>query len=201
MDDLLLQSFRIANLPFTVLVMVAAGYWLTVILGVFHVDSLDFHVDLDMDGALASLLSFLRVRAIPVSVWFSVFAISGWALAVNVNYLMSTLLPIPEVLRLLIGLPIYGAAAAGVCTVVARMVEPLFRVKEPKTSKSIVGQSCTVTSVEVSATFGTAEVKTGGAPLLINVRAHSSEQLKAGDSARIYEHDTKENVFQITKAG
>jgi hypothetical protein len=62
----------------------------------------------------------------------------------------------------------------------------------------IIGKHCRITTSEANGTFGQAEITTGGAPLLINVRLLNHELLKRGDIAVIVREDKEKRIFYIT---
>ena len=79
-------------------------------------------------------------------------------------------------------------------------LKPIFRVisKQYDEKVEIIGKHCRITTSEANGTFGQAEITTGGAPLLINVRVLNHELLKRGDIAVIVKEDKEKRIFYIT---
>ena len=56
-----------------------------------------------------------------------------------------------------------------------------------------------MTTSQVTPTFGQLEIKTKGAPILVNVRTTSDTVLKKGDNAIVYDEDKEKGVYFVEK--
>jgi hypothetical protein len=77
---------------------------------------------------------------------------------------------------------------------------PLFRAltRERNEEFVIVGQRCTIVTSEATPEFGQAEIKTDGAPLLLNVRTLNDAFLAKGDTAVVVRVDNDRSLYFIT---
>jgi hypothetical protein len=242
MIEVLLESVRLVNLPFTLLLGIVVIYWLLVTVGLLD---FDFHADAGGDfqadgggadahlpetdvhhsaelahstvegttdheaashkaahgsvgvGWFAHLLQFVNIGEVPVMIVLSVLALSLWISSMTVNHYLNN----HSVLRALLFLgPILVISA--VITRYATM--PLKRIfallnREQDEYKSLIGQSCIVTTSEITRDFGQAQIETRGAPLLINVRAAEEEPLRKGETALVVREDKQKNVYYVVK--
>jgi hypothetical protein len=128
--------------------------------------------------------------------------VSTWALALNGNYLLDQLLPavVPDAARLALSLAAFPIAGSFVTRVAVRPLGRVWQVKlAPAAEPLRLGAACVVTSRRVDEEFGTAEVRTDGAPVLIAVRARAGEALAAGDEAEVYEIDRDRQIYYVTR--
>ena len=73
--------------------------------------------------------------------------------------------------------------------------------KDYNAAKEVVGGLCYVITTEVSANkMGQAEVKTKGAPIILNVIAQGDNILKKGDEAVVLERDKTRGIYYIAPA-
>ena len=77
---------------------------------------------------------------------------------------------------------------------------PVFRVinRERNEGVVVVGQRCTITTSEATPDFGQAEIKTEGAPLLLNVRTLNDACLAKGETAVVVRVDKDRSLYFIT---
>lgn len=192
-------SFRWPIVPATVLVSFIVLYWGLVILGAMDIDVLDFDLDFDADAdSVLGLgwvgLRFLNVGEVPLMLWLSLFGLSWWtfALIVEADVPQDAWPPIVWAL----------VRDVGVALVATKLLtQPLrgrFEHKEPNTPQEMIGRECLVTTSEVTTTFGQAECKTEGAPLLLTIRVREGV-LHKGDLAVIDEYDLEEKLYYVSK--
>jgi hypothetical protein len=241
MHEVLTESIRWVNLPFTVLLGVVVLYWLMVGLGVldmslfgdfdadFHVDGhFDAHAHVETDvgdhplipgdpaglhsgeahgfhkeiagehngSFLVQALSFLNVGQVPLTLVLSVLALCLWLGSLIANHYLT-------------GGSVALATAALVPNFIVSVIatryitlpfRPLFRAitRERNEESVVVGQRCTIVTSEATPEFGQAEIKTDGAPLLLNVRTLNDSLLTRGESAVVVRVDKDRSLYFIT---
>ena len=62
----------------------------------------------------------------------------------------------------------------------------------------LIGKICVVHTMEVTATFGQAEIDDGEAGILIQVRCERLNDLKRGSTALVYDYDREAAVFLVS---
>ena len=73
--------------------------------------------------------------------------------------------------------------------------------KDYNAVKDVVGRICHVTTTEVTAKkMGQAEVKTKGAPIILNVIVQGDSILKKGDEAVVIERNDTKGIYYIAPA-
>lgn len=232
MMEVLSESVRLVNLPFTVLLGCVVLYWLLMALGLFnfdtgadvdtdvdvdahvdaHVDAadmdahLDGHVDADGDtdvhahaepGFLGSVLQFLNIGEVPLMVVLSIMALCGWILSVGMNHYWND----GTVLRVMMLLAVNLVATCIVTHFAARPFKALFKAlnREYEEHTPIIGRTCIITTSEANAQFGQAEIKTKGAPILINVRTTEDVTLRKGETGLVIKEDKQKGTYAVIK--
>jgi hypothetical protein len=204
--DYLQICFSGANLPASILLAVVMFYWLMAILAGLDLDFLDFDLDMDAEPDFSTAVGlgfvvfrFLNIGRVPIMIWMSVFTVTYWLLSM----LLDRLLDNPEHRETLFYAVQYGVRNFAIAAVLAKIfTQPLrdrFDAEEPNKVEDLIGRECSITTTEVTESFGQAEYKTEAAPLLLNVRTRE-KPLAKGDRAVIVDHDAEENVYFVTKA-
>jgi hypothetical protein len=241
MYEVLTESIRWVNLPFTVLLGVVVLYWIMVGLGALDMSlfgdlDADLHADLHTDvnahvetdvgdhpfvpgdpaglnsgevhglqkeiagdqhgGFFIQTLSFLNVGQVPLTLVISVLALCLWMGSMITNRyftggsaLFSLALLVPNF--------IVSVIATRYITLPFR---PLFRklIRDRDEHGTIVGQRCIIVTSEATPEFGQAEIKTGGAPLLLNVRTINDACLTRGETAVVVRIDEDRSLYFIS---
>jgi hypothetical protein len=224
MIELLTESVRLINLPFTILLVLVIGYWLLVALGAvsgpsadadfdvggdahidhdLDVDTMHHHVEghhsahRDMEGASwwGNALRYVNLGEVPAMVVLSVLILSLWAFGIVANAYWTGGSALLAALFLVINF----AVSLVVTRYVTLPLKPLFRIlnKQYDESVKIVGQHCRVVTSEATPEFGQAEIATSGSPLLINVRTLNDAILARGDLAVVVREDADRRIFFI----
>lgn len=211
MVELIQAAFSPVNLVFTVLLILIVTYWVTVIIGVmdvelFDVDLPDGDVDLDAEGNIdaegsgmfRSILQFFYVGEVPIMLLFSILILSIWAMGMIGNHYFN-----PANLMIL-ALPVYGVsliASLFVCKVIAMPIKKFYDMfnKDYNAPRKTMGRICTVVTSTVSDQMGQAEVKTRGAPIILNVVSDSDHVFHKGDEAVIVAHDKERGIYKIAE--
>ena len=227
MQDFLAITLSFPTVIFTVFMCLSIFYWLMVIVGALGVDVLDVDMDAghgaadgaaeagaeaiahaghhgvteaaESAGIFTSLLSFLRLRSVPVTVTLSVWCLFGWLFT---HFSAAFLLP-----KVTFGptwLTSTGIAAAAVVaafvptSIVVRPIGRALKV-EPQTKRSdLIGKIVKITTSRVDTKFGTANADDGGAGLIIQVRCDDQNSLNRGANALIVAFDEQREAYEVT---
>lgn len=205
MEELITNSFSWPGWPSTLLLLFACLYWVLMMLGAVDLDFLDIDFDMDMDvDTDASFLDlgftpirWLNIGSVPTMLWVSVFAILGWVVsrlwnspAAHPEFVWST--DVVAIIR------DFGVAAM-LTKVVTQPLRGRFDPVEPNKAKDLIGRMCTITTSEVSATFGEADLQTDAAPLKLKVR-NTDEEIHKGDAVVIVDFEPEGNLYFVKKA-
>ena len=217
MMELIQAAFLPVNIVFTVLLILMVLYWVTVILGVldvelFHIDlpdsglhaDADFHVDAEGDagiesgGVLRSILHFFYIGEVPVMLLVSIIILFLWALGMIGNHYFNS------GNSMLAAIPIYAASFAAslfICRIIAMPIKKIYNLfnKDYNAPRNVMGRICTVATTTVSKTMGQAEVKTKGAPIILNVVSDSDHIFYKGDEALVVSEDKERGIYKIAE--
>lgn len=203
MLDFLLQTVRWVNLPYTLLVGVTGLYWIIVILGFLDIEVFDIDLDLDFDAdadfSFGGVFSMLNVGSLPFSIWLSIFIVQMWVYSVVANLLLDAVLPLPDLARFILGLALFAPLAAMMTKILTNPLKSAFEGRASVKKDDFVGKECLITSSQVTATFGTAQLVLDGVPQLIDIRAKDDgDVFHKGETALIYRYDGERDVFYVT---
>jgi len=150
-------------------------------------------------GALAGLVSALKLRSAPATVVLSVLLLFSWVLATAAMQWFEGL-----------GLEGVGATAFKLAVLfvspmialvpTSLVVHPLGRVFTPPVApkhESLVGKICTIRTGTVTDRFGEATLEDGGAGVVVRVRVEAGEKLSRGDQAVIVGYDADRQEFTV----
>ena len=215
MNELLDESFRLVNFPFTVLIIIVMIYWLLVMFGAVggeHGSEVDHDLETDFDaehhveghhhghhegGSLwGSALKFVNLGEVPVMIVLSVLVLSAWTFSMVANHYWTG----GSSLLALAFLVVNFVVTIFITRYVTMPLKPLFRAINKQYDKpvEIIGTHCKILTTEANGEFGQGEIATEGAPLLINVRVLNNETLHRGDLAVIVREDKENRIFYIT---
>lgn len=191
------------------------GYWLVVSLGFLAFDAIDFDFDFDADldvdpsaasAAHASILDlgfvplrWLNLGTVPLMIWGSVFTLTAWILSRWMNAGAGH----PEFIwtqdtQIIARDALLAALATKIFT---NPLRGMFDFEEPNKLETLLGKTVTVTTSELSRTFGEVEYRTEAAPLRLNARLESGDgeasPLSKGDVARIVGYDKEKRVYLV----
>lgn len=217
MQQFIESCFSWPTWPSTILLLLVSVYWVLMMFGAVDLDFLDVDVDLDLDMdvdvdadldvdldvANSSILQFgfvplkwLNIGSVPTMLWASIFALCCFM----VSRLWNSPAPHPEFrwsTDLLAVVRDFGVAAL-LTKVFTQPLRGRFDPVEPNKPEDIVGQTCVVTTSEVTSTFGEAELATEGAPLKLKVRNDKGDVSK-GDNVLITYYRPEENVYLVER--
>ncbi len=207
MKETLDAAFSILNIIPTTLLILILIYWITVIIGVFNVDSFDIDADADVDADidinagdsliwLNSALSFFNLGKIPLMVILSFFSISLWVISLLVNYYLNNtsffLALVYLIPNILISAFITKFATTPFVHVFAKAED------EVQNNKSLKGRICYITLEATHDKLGQAKIKIEGSQFIINVL--STEEiniLHKGESCLVIDYVSEKNLYLI----
>ena len=102
----------------------------------------------------------------------------------------------------LVALPVYAVSlvlSLAVCRVFAMPLKKIHEMfnKDYNAPKEVTGRICIVTTTSVSQKMGQAEVKTKGAPIVLNVVSDSDHVFHKGDEAVVVSVDKEKGIYKI----
>ncbi|GAA4915254.1 hypothetical protein LX16_4220 [Stackebrandtia albiflava] len=204
MGDLVEISFGFPTVVFSFAFIVVILFWLVALCGLVGSDVLDTETDTGgSSGGITGLLPVTRAsRSVPVTVVLSLWIALAWFGSVAATVLLRQWEP-GGTAGVLLGLltPVFAAVLAWVATTL--VVWPLGRFygEAPAASRhDFVGRTCRIRTQTVGADFGQAEItSTDGSSAIIPVRTHGRDvgELKAGDTALVYEYDPHGEFFLV----
>lgn len=205
LSELYQAAFHVVNLPATLLLILVVLYWLTVILGVMDLSTLDVDLpDVDMEGgevgvgygSVDAFLEYFNIRYVPVSIMITLFAISFWVISMIGNHLLN-----PGMFGLF-GLAIFVVnipVSAHVAKFVGAPMVPLFKGMRSQSSakRELIGSRVVVTSSKADATYGQADLVDEGPPITLSVRT-DGEEIARGTEAVLLSHHPEKDIYIIT---
>jgi hypothetical protein len=203
MTELYQAAIAPANLLPTGLLLFVLLYWLTVIVGLLDMKSVDLDVDTDADGHLDhhheaswlnGALAFFNLGRIPLMIFLSFVFLPLWVGSILVNYYTGNT-------SLLLGLVFFVPLFVGSLFVAKFLTLPFVHLfaameKEHDGGAQAIGRVCTVLLPASAERLGQASVRINGAPLMLNVRS-TGEPLAKGDEALVIDFDEQRRCYLI----
>ena len=198
--------FMSVNLPFTVFLLMVFAYWILLLIGAVSFDTFDVDIDGDLGGGgdvtdadpdfdadigggmWLGILKFFNVGDVPLMVLLSFVAFNLWAVSILTSYYLNPSLSPWLALLWFIPNLLFSLFLAKFLTMPLKELFVRMRSGIDAPIK-IVGQTCVVTTSEVTPKFGQAEIKQDGPPLTLNVRSKEAAKLTKGDEALIVSQD------------
>jgi len=190
---------------FSVGLVVVAKFWLLSLLGVVDIDVLNLDIDIDADtdagefGILNGFLTYFGLNGIPVTIVLSALILVAWFL----SYFASAyiLAPLPfDWLRYAAGVALMVGCFLVATPIVSMSLKPtkhLFAGATATSNSAFVGAKGVVSTLEVTETFGRAEVDDGGAGLIVDVRAETPNSLTKGTQIALLSYDEANNTYSV----
>jgi len=228
MLEILNAALSLPTVLFTALLGGVVLFWLAVILGGLDHNIFNADADVDMDlpgdvpdagdlhphaeteahgldaggsGWTGGLLGFLNLGMVPVSIIASLAIFAGWTgsmlLELYLQPVLGTLLPgfvTGTGFLLLAGSG--GLFASGLLT---RPLRGVFKVQTQHGGAALIGKIVMIGTEKVNASFGQAELKQGGAPLLLSVRCRERNELRKGKVAVLVAYDEATDTYEVTE--
>ncbi len=176
----------------------------------------DAHVDAGADGADGAdaadgadgadgpghhaahgLLTVFRMRDVPITVQFTLIAFFAWVVSFVATWAMHRAGHDPTLLvRCLIAFVGAPLVAMPLAKVAARPLAPLLTTRHAKSSRDLIGKTCTIRTGEANETFGEAVVKDTGADLVLRVRVEGGA-LRRGEEGLIVGWDEEREEYLV----
>lgn len=139
----------------------------------------------------------LALEKAPATVVFSLLFLWSWAFSMAMTHYVVPAISLPSGL---VGTGVFLGALAGGVALTNRCAQPmgkLFEVNQAATRVDTLGRACEIRTGKVTATFGQAESKDGGAGLVLEVRCDEPNTLKKGDEALIISFDSDAECYWV----
>ncbi len=216
--DVIATFFNAANLPATVLLLLISFYWLLVILGLFDLELFDFDLSSEpasggdgitdlttaaagAGGIFKAVLGFFYLGRVPMMILLSGFALIFWVVTTISNHYFN---PEGEVWLMLYTWVPTMIGSLLLTKLVFWPMAPLFdelHKPTPEMVNTLIGKVGTVTTSEVTESFGQIAIEQQGPPIVLNVRAASMDRFTRGDAVQIVSHDSNNNTYLIASVG
>lgn len=184
--------------PASVLVLIIVGYLVLALLGAVDFDGPDWTPAGDGWQSLgATSLRWFHLGAIPIVFWLGCFSILQWLIAYGLWHFFEASRYTPTLTESLLLAGRNAVLAALATKLVTGPLVPHLSEAPTFNEETIIGEPCVICSSEATPTFGQAKYKTGGAPLLLNIRTDGAHLVK-GDAATIVAYDTERRLYTVT---
>lgn len=191
---------------YSVLILVLLGLWLLVIFGALDLDSFgpDIDIDIDLDGDIeipgfVGLLHTLGLTGVPFTIVLTLLIFLSWV----ITYFVSAYLLVffgAGLIHFLLGTVTLVGSFMLSAPVTAFLIRPLRKLSaenRAKSNRDFLGSECRVTSQTVDESFGQGKIQTGGASLIVNIRAPSPNVIKKGDIVRPISYQEQGNYYDV----
>ncbi len=198
-------AFEITNAIPTTLLILLLIYWITVIIGVFNIDSFDIDADADVDVDLSvgdsllwlnSALSFFNLGKIPLMLLLTFFIVPLWMISVLANYYFNNDSLLLSLVYLIPNIFISAFVAKFLTTPFVRIFDK--SENDVQKNKSLTGKICTVTLNATHDKFGQAQILIDGTSFIINVLStESGVELQKGDTCLVIDYISQKKLYLI----
>jgi hypothetical protein len=214
MTELLHAAVSPPNLAPTALLVFVLLYWLTVIVGVLDLKSVNLDVDTHHEAHLGHhaavghpevpgiswlnhALAFFNLGRVPLMVFLSFVALAWWVSSILLNYYLhneSGMVGVVLLVPLLLGSLLLAKFLTLPFVHLFAAME-----KAHDSGAQPLGKVCTVLLPTTAYRLGQASVQPQkGAPLMLNVRAASpTAELRKGDTALVIDFDAEHQCYLI----
>lgn len=209
MIELLDASLSSVNIIPTILLAFILIYWLTVIIGVIDLDTIDFDLDLEVDTdfevdseievgtdvhGLTTVLAFFNIGQMPFMILLSFLVMPMWLLSVLVNFHLGNNSFLLSILLLIPILFVSLFIAKILTTPIAKFY---LKLKLEDEAINPIGKICKVLLSVSDDKVGQAEIMVNGTSIKINAKSQKGEQILKGETALVIERNSKKNYFLI----
>jgi hypothetical protein len=153
----------------------------------------------DGPEADSGLFAALGFSGIPVTVSASFVIFASWTLSLlgrnPAHAVLGSLLP-GALINGGVGL-VSLVLGTLVASLAVRPLRPVFVARHAPGREALMGRLCTISSGNVTQSFGQATIEDGGAGLILNVFCDKANPLKRGDRALILGYDAARDVYEV----
>lgn len=188
---------------FSVLLMLAVGYWLLTLLGLLDGEVLDlgdFAGDgAEMGGFSGALLKF-GLDGLPIALIVTGISLFAWVMSYFAEFLLLRQLD-PGLLRTALGVVlmlVLVLIAIPLTGLLLQPLRPLFANLAGPQAPSLLGREAVVRSPKVGPTQGEANLDDGGAGLILKIR--SNEEFSRGERVVLVEYLPDHNAYRVIRA-
>jgi hypothetical protein len=210
--------FNSVNLPATALLILVLIYWSLVIFGMLDLSVFDFDVHVDsgtptdslpdigsaaagFGGTLKAVLGFFYLGRIPTMILLSAFALVFWLATVYTNQFFN---PAAELQR---GMMLWAPVMAVSLIMTKLLFWPCLSffdeiaTNHGELENTLIGKMATVTTSEVTESFGQVTIEQQGPPIVLNARTAAMDRFNRGEIVQILSHDSHTNTYLIAAVG
>ena len=210
MTEFLLECFRPANLPATVLLCLVLIYWLMMITGILGLDLFDLDLDADADidadmdgdiqggGVVADVLTFFHLGEVPVMIFASFFVLFFWACTIISNHYLN-----PQWSLLVTAYFMIPSVIASLLLTKAAVMPmtPLFREMMKSEKSKIVGSQGVVSTSQLDGDFGQISIEQEkGPPIVVNARTENDQKLTRDQVVKVIRLESESGVYIVAPA-
>ena len=183
--------------PAGLVIAILAVYWSLVMFGAIDLEFLDWNFELSLEGDSGALdfgtvpLRFLNLGTIPVMLWMTVFGFSAWMLSLLIHYIWA-----PDQADGVVVAEAFGLAVLAT-KIATNPFRSVFEIVEPNRPETLVGQTCTISTLTATSLSGEAHFTSEGAPLILSVRV-SDGDLSKGQTAKIIDYNLSDNTYIVS---
>lgn len=203
MIELLSESFRIPNLPATILLLIVLLYWIINIIGIFDLDMLHGEAELDhghVDADHPHTESFagktFDFGDVPIAIVVSFFVLFLWMTTILANYylgntslIFALLLYVPSIIASFI-------LTRVIAIPLSRMYKLLrLHTEETVEVKDYSGSVCTVVVEASPDKMGQGEINRRGDPIRVNIKTYPGKVISKGSTALLIEYQEGKDIY------
>lgn len=195
--------------------LVASGYWLLTLLGLFELNVLDAGDGIGADGieagdaagdgdlgGFAAVLLKFGLDGLPLALIFTAVSLVGWLLSYLTDALWlraidSSLLHLGGGIAVIVLMPLIALPIAGL---LLQPLKPLFRSQPGPDASAFLGREAVVRSPQVSLEHGEADLDDGGAGLILKIRADPGLGFQRGDRVVLVDYLPELNAYRVIAA-
>lgn len=185
-------ALSLPTVVFTVLLVFFVLYALATLIGAADIHWLDGVLGIDHapDSVLEGAMSFLGVAGIPLTIFGGVSVVFAWIASIAAMMFV----PDHPATAVAVGL---GSAILGLAlgSFAVRPLRHAFVTPPAPQRAALVGKVCTIRSLRVDGSNGTAEVDEAG--YIAEVRCFRDNELTRGSKAIVYDYDSKEGIYHV----
>lgn len=202
------------TIVFTGMLLFVTLYWLTSLLGLTDMDTVDFgdvgggDIGGDMSGGdvgdthigfFASIMMKFGLHGVPFIIILTMVSLIGWLLSFFYSMFLNSHFP-SGMLHYAFGtgaLVLVFIISMFVTGLIIAPIRKKFAPPPKKDAKSLIGKTALVRSFKVNTIHGEAVLEDGGAGLILKVRTFDDVEFSKGDKVSLVEYLSEENVYKV----